>query len=231
MIEQSEFLAKVVELAGVKVGYAVERNIPLVLDDIKRQRELFGDADEPGADRIEMTVKVSVIRPSEYYARLEIDSVTWETKVKRKDNDFEPGEVDSNEPFLPGMADGKKPKGDADDADDRPPVNPREKAILEVAAELGVHALRTCRQKNTPLDDRIIEKWDGKAWQQTLCESVEARTAAGKAASDMGNLYIDGDYLDEDSIATLRAAGYTVTAGRTAGEGAFYIDAKIYGGE
>jgi hypothetical protein len=201
-----DFVARVVQMAGRKVGYAVERNIPQVLEDIKRQRELFGDGEEPGADRVDMTVKVSVFRPSENYARLEIDSVTWETKVRRKDNDFVAGEVDGNEPFLPGM--------DNAMADDHEPASPpptaitatltlqtddgagqreknllaaakdigareREKNLLAAAKDIGARVLRSCRDQNNPQQERIIEQWKDGQWQPTLCESAAACVIKG----------------------------------------------------
>lgn len=225
-----DFVARVVQMAGRKVGYAVERNIPQVLEDIKRQRELFGDGEEPGADRVDMTVKVSVFRPSENYARLEIDSVTWETKVRRKDNDFAAGEVDGNEPFLPGMD--NTMAGDHEPASPPPPAitatltlqtddgaGQREKNLLDAAEDIGARVLRSCRDQNNPQQERIIEQWKDGQWQPTLCESAAACKDAAAAATSMGHLYIDGDDLDKESIHNLLSAGIDV--------GACYADGTV----
>ena len=216
-----DFMARVVHMAGRKVAYAVERNIPQVLDDIKRQREFFGDADEPGADRIDMTVKVAVIRPSENYARLEIDGVTWATKVRRKDNDFEPGEIDSDAPYLPGlddtMAGDTAPTKTARTNDkaatkEDASANVREKNLLAAAAEIGARVLRTCRDESNPQRERIIEQWKDGEWQQTLCESIEACKDVGKAAASLGHIIIDGESLSYESIKNLLVGGIQVCA-------------------
>jgi hypothetical protein len=207
-----DFMARVVQVAGRKVAYAVERNIPLVLEDIRRQQEFFRDAEEEASSRVDLTVKVNVYRPSDNYVRLEVDSVTWATKIRRKDTDFEIGEVDADAPYLPGLDQAIAFNAEWEARLQQSQEDVREKSLLLAASELGLKVLRSCQDPGNPQRLRIIELWKGDehGWQPTLCESEEACRQVALTASAQGHIVIDGMFLSQESIQNLLVAEYPV---------------------
>lgn len=204
----TKFLDQVIALAGRKVGYAVERNMPLVLQDIERQRQLFGD-DADDAERVEMSVKVDVRHPSEQHFRIEVSSVTWATKFRRVDKDFEPGEIDIDRPYLPGLSDVMA----GAPAKQSPYANRQEENFFLAARDLGKRVFRACRDKANPNHARSIDEWDWEEekWKTSLCEDASQAADALKAAVTLENLVLSaqGD-IHHQSALLLLDAGYEI---------------------
>lgn len=210
-MSDQDFLAQVIDMAGKKVGYAVERNVPLALQDIKRQKEFFDD-ETPDADKIEMSIKVAITSPSNRYVRIEVASVTWATKFKRTDRDFEPGEIDSDNPFLPGMDAVMSGKSNTAPEAEYKYETIQEKNLLAAAAEIGARVFRECRDMRNLNCKRSIDEWTGKNWRTALCEDVETVEKALKAAQDTGNIVLQGlgGWLTPASKLLLLSRGYDV---------------------
>lgn len=208
--QEREFVSRVCEMAAVKVKYAIERNIPRILEDIQRQQEFFGDNERPGSDKIDVTLSLCVERPLPHYARLTVTGVSWATKVRRKDADFEAGEVDVDSPFLPGMEEtmGDKPKKPV--AKEKEEVNIPEKNLLAAAHDLGVKVYRTCRDWDNPNRARSVDQWTGKEWRTVLCEDETQANRALTAAEDMGLLVIEQGLLTTKTVELLSKAGYDI---------------------
>lgn len=206
--QEREFVSRVCEMAAIKAKYAIERNIPRILEDIQRQQEFFGD-NGPGSDKIDVTLSLCVERPLPHYARLTVTGVAWATKVRRKDADFEAGEVDVDSPFLPGMEEtmGDKPKKPVAKEEE---VNIREKNLLAAAHDLGVKVYRTCRDWDNPNRARSVDQWTGKEWRTVLCEDKTQAARALTAAEDMGLLVIEHGLLTTKTVELLSKAGYDI---------------------
>ena len=207
--QEREFVSRVCEMAAIKAKYAIERNIPRILEDIQRQQEFFGDNERPGSDKIDVTLSLCVERPLPHYARLTVTGVSWATKVRRKDADFETGEVDVDSPFLPGMEETlagspKKPVAKEEE------VNIREKNLLAAAHDLGVKVYRTCRDWDNPNRARSVDQWTGKEWRTVLCEDKTQAARALTAAEDMGLLVIEHGLLTTKTVELLSKAGYDI---------------------
>lgn len=125
---QDKIQQRVTEMASRKVGYAAERNIQRLLDDLEAQRSAFADND--AEDGIDMVIKLRVTMPRPQRAVLEVTSVTWTAKTKRVDRDFEVGEVNLAQPSLPGFND----HCEVVDRNDRPQNQPKPPADFDEMA-------------------------------------------------------------------------------------------------
>lgn len=209
--QEREFVSRVCEMAAVKVKYAIERNIPRILEDIQRQQEFFGDNERPGSDKIDVTLSLCVERPLPHYARLTVTGVSWATKVRRKDADFEAGEVDIDAPYLPGMETTMGGKAPSQDTPALAEIeNIAEKNLLTAAHDLKKKVYRTCRDWDNPNRARSVDQWTGKEWRTVLCEDKTQAARALTAAEDMGLLVIAHGLLTTKTVELLSKAGYDI---------------------
>jgi|BioPla2DNA2_1021312.scaffolds.fasta_scaffold46543_2 hypothetical protein len=190
--QEREFVARVMEMATTKVAYAIERNIASILEDIQSQKKFFGDDGRPGSDKIDVTVVMRVERPLPHCARLAVTSVSWATKVRRKDTDFEAGEVDIDALYLPGMDPIMSGQQKAPAAEYQV-KNIREANLLAAAKELGKKVYRACQDKANPNWERTVEEWTGSEWRPALCESIEQAKRVLVAATDLGHIAINAN--------------------------------------
>ncbi len=210
-IEQrrDEFAQRVTEMASRKVGYAAERNILPLLADLEAQRSAF--ADTLPADSLEMTIKLKVTAPRPQMAILEVTSVSWSPKIKRIDKDFEVGEVDLDQPELPGFND-RREVIDGNERRNLPydhvPTGFDETAWYALLDFAIRKKLRICWFK-PPRNIAEINR------EQKLCDHVmetaeSAMDALGLAAHDKDTVVILNGMLVPQSVANLTELGANV---------------------
>lgn len=209
-IEQrkNEFNQRVTEMATRKVGYAAERNILPLLADLEAQRSAF--ADTLPADSLEMTIKLKVVAPRPQMAILEVTSVSWSPKIKRIDKDFEVGEVDLDQPELPGFNDRREviDGNERKRACDHVPTGFDELAWQALLGFTYRKKLRICWF----VPPRNIAEVNR---EQKLCDHVmetaeSAIDALGLAAQDKDTVVILDCMLVPQSIANLTELGANV---------------------
>jgi hypothetical protein len=189
-METSQLLIdEVVSAAGKKAAYAIERHIPQVLRDIRSQQQmaLF---DNGNADKVEMTLKMTIEHPVPHKATVEVSSVSWVRSFRRKYEGFLPEEIDIKSPMLPlemPTAEAEKTPGYE---------TPEEENLVKAAHELKKDVYRPARPSAGAHWRRIVERWavgeDG--WKSSLCEDEAQASEALCAASDMGHMVLWGVY-------------------------------------
>lgn len=195
-----KFIDEVISVAGKKAAYAIGRNIPLVIGDIRRRRGLF--IDSKNEDRIEMTLKMIVEHPRDDKAVIEVASVVWAQSFRRKDDDFLPGEIDAASPMLPGMEGAEQPEEKleralAESREENGPVYEtlQERNLIQAAHQLGKDVFRASRPAAGQHWKRSVDRWacGEPGWQTSLCEDADQAEAALVAAENLGHIVLRGE--------------------------------------
>lgn len=99
------FVETATRTASRAARFAVERNIPGVLDAIRKQIAIR-DWDDEDADTIDMTLKFSVALPGPEQVSMRIESVSWACRAQHRDTDFDQVDIDLVKPEIPGLGGG-----------------------------------------------------------------------------------------------------------------------------
>jgi len=221
--------------AGKAVAFAIERNLPMILNDIERYAAVCED-DGSEARKMDVVIKVSFYHPRPFALKTTVREVRWARKTTFSDKDFPSEEVDIMQPELPlfenaandlSMQDDNAPDSYGCYKDESLGTHTylgyigslSMRNLINAARKIGCDIFRPCDWKDTANHERSVLRWNhiSEKWENALCPDVNSVQAVLEAAESAGNLVLTGDNptITFESSKKLGKEGYGVVRWNT----------------
>ena len=231
MSDTREFVETLGQKAANALEYAIKRDLPQLLAEMRREQWMAKEANDEEAvkDAKSKTVSIqlSLYAPSETYAIVRVAHLSWSQRRRFKDTDFPEEEIDLEQPNLPGLLDEEEPP-----ASPAPSRTGEESAhfgpecadlqsihnLITAARQIGADIVMPCDWKDQPNADKGLIRYSIKDAEWTF-HLVPDGMMAGvlNAAEDHGDIVYwpqsDGSMrMTIDTRDRLGEAGFKVGA-------------------
>lgn len=98
-----KFIQEACDRAVKAVSYAVMRNIPELIDDLRRDQQLANETGEEVPTSLPLQLKLDFWSPRDGMATIRVTDVAWVQRRRHRDTDFPEEEIDFEQPNLPGF--------------------------------------------------------------------------------------------------------------------------------
>lgn len=237
-----KFIQEACDRAVKAVSYAVMRNIPELIDDLRRDQQLANETGDEIPCALPLQLKLDFYSPRDGMATIRVTDVAWVRRRRHHDTDFPEEEIDFEQPTLPGFdpdADSSAPAGPAPSG----PVPSCEQEgdahfgpdyadvaslhnLVTVARALGKDIFMPCDWKDLPNAEKHILRYSAKTgdWKPFLVPEGKMGEVIDQAVDNEHIVYVKnslGAILTLQSEQMLKDAGGKVVldSGRLAKHG------------